>query len=75
MMPYKASEGDVMNVTFDNQKQVDVVERIYVGMTDGYQPTWSEDTDALGRGITEVDTHGHDYVSVTDGILALLGIS
>ena len=61
--PYNAAESDVAYVTFDNAHQVAVTERLYVGMSDGYVPFKSDE-----------DTFGHDYVSVSDGILALMGV-
>ncbi len=52
---------DVQAVTYDNKTQREVTERIMFGMDDEYVP-FADD----------VDTFGYDYVSVTDGILALM---
>ena len=62
--PYNGADSDVMNVTFDNEHQVAVTERLYLGMTDGYVPFKADD----------IDTYGHDYVSITEGLMALLNV-
>jgi len=52
---------DTQAVTLDNAKQVFVTERLIEGMSGEYTP-FADD----------VDTFGYDYVSVTDGLFALM---
>ena len=61
MAPYNATDNDTQAVTFDNDNQREVTKRLYVGMSDGYVPFTAD-----------VDTFGHDYVSVSEGILTLM---
>ena len=61
---------DTQAVTLDNATQVYVTERIIEGMSGEYVPTW----DLAHTFPTDSDTYGHDYVSVTDGMLALLNV-
>ena len=61
MTPYGAATEDSQAVTYDNRNQREVTERLYVGMSDGYTPF-----------MADVDTFGHDYVSVSEGILTLM---
>ena len=65
MMPWHATQDDMMRVTYDNTSQRDVTERMYIGMSDEYVPN-----DA--RYDTDTDTFGHDYMSVADGLFALM---
>ena len=53
-------------MVWDNEKQNMVVHSIYRGSEQGYVPVWDRNENA--------DTLGHDYVSVVDGITALLGV-
>ena len=65
--PYNATHGiteDTQAVTYDNRNQREVTERLYIGMNVSEYTPFSDD----------VDTYGHDYVSVSDGILALMGV-
>ena len=52
---------DTQAVTLDNASQVQVTERILEGMSGDYVPFASDE-----------DTFGHDYVSVSDGLFALM---
>ena len=62
--PYRHADEDTLAVTFDNRNQRDVTERLYIGMDVSEYTPFSDD----------VDTFGHDYVSVSDGLLALLNV-
>ena len=62
MMPYNAAHDDTQAVTYDNAAQVYVTERLYIGMDVTEYTPFNDD----------VDTFGHDYVSVSDGLLALM---